>query len=76
VSEIAAPVGGTDFVLLGDLVTVCDSIYVVDTAGGAVLRVDPVTGVRSTVSSDTVGTGQTFGFPFGIAARQSVACRP
>jgi sugar lactone lactonase YvrE len=74
VSENAAPVGGTDFDLLGDLVVVCGTIYAVDIAGGAVLRVDPVTGVRSTLSSDSVGSGQAFGFPFGIAARRTVAC--
>jgi hypothetical protein len=76
VSENAAPVGGPDFQLLGDLVVVCGTIYAVDIAGGAVLRVDPVTGARSTLSSDTVGGGQSFGYPFGIAARRTFACLP
>jgi hypothetical protein len=41
-----------------------------------VLRVDPVTGVRSTLSSDTVGGGPTFGYPFGIAAKRTLPCFP
>jgi len=74
VSENAAPVGGPDFQLLGDMVVVCGTIYAVDIAGGAVVRVNATTGVRTELSSDTAGGGQSFGFPFGIAARRTVAC--
>jgi sugar lactone lactonase YvrE len=73
-SENAAPVGGPDFHLLGDMVVVCGTIYAVDIAGGAVVRVNPTTGVRTELSSDTAGSGQSFGYPFGIAARRTTAC--
>ena len=74
VSKNAAPVGGPSFGLLGDLVVVCGSILVVDISGGAVLNVNPTTGVRTTVSDNASGQVPTFGFPFGIAARNPL-CR-
>jgi hypothetical protein len=73
-SENAAPVGGPDFHLLGDMVVVCGTIYAVDIADGAVLRVNATTGVRTELSGDTAGGGQSFGYPFGIAARRTALC--
>jgi sugar lactone lactonase YvrE len=73
VSDNTNPVGGPSFLYLGDLVTDCGDILVVDTAGGAVIRVNPTTGARTLVSDDTT-PGPSFGFPYGIVVRRTVAC--
>ncbi len=69
VSENTAPVGGTSFEVLGDLVVVCGSILIADIGAGAVLSVNPVTGVRTTVSDNTSPSQPAFGYPWAIAAR-------
>lgn len=73
VSENAAPAGGPSFDNPQDLVYHCGAILIVERTGtgsAAVLRVDPATGARTTVSDNaSPGTPNFSTWPWGIAAR-------
>jgi hypothetical protein len=74
ISENTSPLGGPDFANPSDVVLAGNGdLLVVDTqafagAGGGVIRVNPVTGARTTVSENSSPSGgPSFVDPFGIA---------
>lgn len=68
VSENAAPTGAPNLVGPGPAVFDADGdLVVTDWRGDALLRVDPDTGVRTTISSNSVGSGPSLDLPWGLA---------